>query len=296
MSAFQEHLDQGLTTLARCWALTRRDGTVYGFTDHDRDLAFDGITFKADAGLTARAIISGTGLAVDNSEAMGALSDAAITEDDIEAGRFDGALVQAWLVNWADVAVRSLRFTGHIGELRREGGAFHAELRGLTEALNQPQGRVYQTPCSVILGDSRCRFDLETEGFHTEVAVEVLEEDRRFRFSDLRGFEPAWFERGRLVVLSGAAAGLVSVIKRDRFRDGVREVEIWEALRAPVVAGDRIRLEAGCDKRAETCKTKFSNFLNYQGFPDIPGDDWLMSTPSRGGQNAGGSQRREGLF
>lgn len=294
MSVFQDHLDTGVTTLARCWAVLRRDGTTYGFTDHDRPLTFDGITFKADAGMTARAIMSATGLSVDNSEAMGALSDAAITEADIEAGRFDGAEVKAWLVNWADVEARSLRFAGSIGELRRAGGAFHGELRGLTEALNQPQGRVYQTPCSAVLGDSACRFDLDTDGFATEVAVEVLKDARKFTFADLSTFEPAWFERGRLRVMSGAASGLIGAIKRDRFIGDTREIEVWQAFRTDIVAGDIIRLEAGCDKRHETCRLKFNNMVNFQGFPDIPGDDWLISTPVASGSNSGGSLRRDG--
>ena len=294
MSDFQDHLDLGVTTLARCWAVVRRDGTTFGFTDHDVTLTFEGITFKADAGMTAQAVMSGTGLSVDNSEAIGALSDAAITEADIEAGRFDGAEVKAWLVNWADVETRSLRFTGTIGELRRSGGAFHAELRGLTERLNQPQGRLYQTPCSAILGDSACGFDLATDGFATVVAVEVLEERRKFIFDDLSGFEPAWFERGRLRVMSGAAEGLIGVVKRDRFIDGKRIVEVWEAFRTQIAAGDLVRLEAGCDKRFETCRLKFNNLMNFRGFPDIPGDDWLMATPIVDGQNAGGSLRRGG--
>ena len=33
----QAHLETGTTTLCRCWAVTRRDGELYGFTDHDLD-------------------------------------------------------------------------------------------------------------------------------------------------------------------------------------------------------------------------------------------------------------------
>ncbi|SLN59881.1 DUF2163 domain-containing protein [Pseudooctadecabacter jejudonensis] len=292
MTSLQDHLDTGTTTLARCWAVVRRDGTTYGFTDHDRPLTFDGITFKADAGMTARAIVSATGLSVDNSEAMGALSDAAITEADIEAGRFDGAEVKAWLVNWADVEMRSLRFAGSIGELRRAGGAFHAELRGLTEMLNQPQGKIYQTACPAVLGDGACAFDLNTDGFFAELSVVQIEEARRLIFPDMTTFEPAWFERGRLRVLSGAAEGLIAVIKRDRFVGEDRHIEVWEAFRAELAPGDLVRLEAGCDKRFETCRTKFNNLVNFRGFPDIPGDDWLVSTPTRSGQTTGGSLRR----
>lgn len=294
MTAFQEHLETGVTTLARCWAVVRRDGTTYGFTDHDQPLTFDGITFKADSGMTARAIVSATGLSVDNSEAMGALSDDAISEVDIDAGRFDGADVKAWLVNWADVNVRMLRFAGTIGELRRQGGAFYAELRGLTEQLNQMQGRVYQSSCSAILGDQACGFDTGAVGFSAEVPVQSIEAGRRLTFVDLDGFEPGWFERGRLSVLNGAAAGMIAVIKRDRIRNGEREVEVWEGLRVPIQSGDIVRLETGCDKRFETCQRKFGNTVNFRGFPDIPGEDWLVATPNSAGSNSGGSLRGSG--
>ena len=43
----QDHLDSGATTLAWCWKVERRDGTILGFTDHDLDLSFDGVTFAA---------------------------------------------------------------------------------------------------------------------------------------------------------------------------------------------------------------------------------------------------------
>ena len=88
---------------------------------------------------------------------------------------------------------------------------------------------------------------------------------------------------------SGAAAGLVGVIKNDRLGADGRTVELWEDLRAEVAVGDMLRLEAGCDKRLTTCQLKFSNVLNYRGFPGIPGEGWLMSVPRRSGVNDGGS-------
>jgi uncharacterized phage protein (TIGR02218 family) len=144
-----------------------------------------------------------TGLAVDNTEAVGALSDEAVTEADINAGRFDGAEVTAWLVNWRDVAAREVQFKGSIGELKRADGAFHAELRGLSEVLNTPVGRVYQKPCQAVLGDGTCCVDLSAAGYRTEVSVEQVEAGRVFRFAALAGFDDRWFERGRLEVRSG---------------------------------------------------------------------------------------------
>lgn len=252
-----------MTTLCRAWAITRPDGEAYGFTDHDRDLTFEGVTFRADTGLTAAALAQSTGLSVDNTEALGALTDAAVREDDIEAGRFDGADVRAWLVNWADPDVRWLQFRGSIGEIRRAGGAFHAELRGLTEALNRPLGRIFQKPCTAVLSDKGCRFDASTLGYRHDGPADRIIDGRVFEWNDLGGFEPGWFLRGRLDVLDGPAKGLWGMIKHDVVENGVRRIELWEPIRGTLDSGARLRLTAGCDKRFDTCRLKFNNLLNF---------------------------------
>jgi uncharacterized phage protein (TIGR02218 family) len=286
------HLSGGLTTVARAWAVTRKDGLRLGFTDHDRDLAFDGLVFRADSGMSARALSQSTGLSVDNSEAMGALSASAINEPDIAAGRYDGAEVVAWMVNWADVSARRIMFRGTIGEVRRGDGAFHAELRGLTEMLNRPVGRVYQKPCSAVLGDAQCGFDLSSGGYvHAGPLIDV-EQGRVFLAGDLSGFAVGWFQRGKLDVLTGKAQGLFGAIKRDHLRkDGSRAIELWEPLRAVPQAGDQVRLTAGCDRRFETCRLKFGNHLNFRGFPDLPEEDWITVHPSYAKRLDGGSRR-----
>lgn len=290
-SNFSSHLKSGVTTLCRCWAIERVDGTVHGFTDHDGDLSFEGIAFRASSGMSALAMQQTTGLSVDNTEAVGMLSDAAIREKDIEAGRFDSARVRSWIVNWADLSMRWLQFRGSIGELRRNGQEFHAELRGLTDVLNQPVGRIYQKPCTAVLGDRQCGLDTSHPGFRVELVVQDIADDRRFSWPQIDGYASGWFSRGVMLGVEGAANGVSAPIKIDHDQEGVRTIELWEPHRGGVSVGDRVLLVAGCDKRFETCRIKFSNLLNFQGFPDIPSEDWMMAVPKRSGENTGGSLR-----
>ena len=286
------HLATGVTSVCQCWAVTRRDGVVLGFTDHDLDLAFDGIVFRAASGMTARALQAGTGLAVDNSEALGALSDASVSEADLMAGRFDGAEVRNWIVNWQDLGQRLMQFRGSFGEVTRAGGAFRAELRGLSEGLNQVQGLAYQRGCSAVLGDARCGVDLTRTGLALEAVIVARGAVGVYSVAAVAGFAEGWFERGRAVVMSGAAAGLVGLVKFDQTEGLLRRVDLWvDFAQAPAV-GDMIRLEAGCDKAAATCRDKFANFANFRGFPHIPGDDWVTSYPVAGKGNDGGSLSR----
>lgn len=290
--ALLSHLETGAATVCRAWTVRRRDGTVLGFTDHDRDLEVDGVVCRADNGLTARAIHQTTGLSVDNTEAFGALSAASITEADLLAGRFDGAEVRTYLVNWQSPVDFVEQFRGYLGEITRGGGSFKAELRGLSELLNRPVGMAYSPRCSAILGDGRCRFDVLQPGYFADRAVQQVTDDRVFLFSDLGGFDDRWFEGGRFEVTSGAAAGLVGVVKIDRIEGEHRRVELWQSIGAPVAEGDGLRIIAGCDKRPSTCRLKFGNFLNFRGFPHIPGEDWLASYPVP--QRASGGARSFG--
>lgn len=265
-------------TIARAWAVTRRDGLTMGFIDHDRPLSFEDIRFRPDSGMSARAVAQSSGLSVDNSEAVGALSDSAITEIDLMAGRWDGADVRLWEVDWGDTGNRRLIFRGHLGEIARSGAAFRAELRGLSEPLNRAQGRVYHARCSAQLGDARCGFDLSRVGYSAEGTIVLDDDGQRLQLSGVAGHDAGWFEHGQLVLLTGPAQGLSGLVKRDVALPGSRrDIELWAALGIRPVAGDRVRLLAGCDRRAETCRMKFLNYLNFRGFPHLPPEDWLIA-------------------
>lgn len=265
------------THIARAWAVTRRDGLVLGFTDHDGDLSFAGIRFRPDAGLTAQAVVQGAGLSVDNTEAIGALSDGAIEERDIIAGRWDGAELRQWEVDWSNPAQHRPIFRGNLGEVTRAGGAFKAELRGLSEPLNQPVGRVFQPRCSAILGDAACKVNMALPGLSGEGVIASVE-GGKFRLTGFAGFDDRWFERGRLVLVSGAALDIGGHVKNDRaLPGGEREVDLWTQLGIAPSIGDRVKLLAGCDKSVGNCRLKFNNFLNFRGFPHLPQEDWLMA-------------------
>jgi uncharacterized phage protein (TIGR02218 family) len=286
--ALYAHLATGCTTVCHLWHVKRTDGVSYGFTDHDQDLIIDGAVYRADSGLTARALQQTTGLSVDNTEAIGALSSAAVSDTDLAAGRFDRAAVSAWMVNWADLSQRVCLFRGTFGEVSRVDGTFRAELRGLTEPLNQPQGRTFQRTCGAVLGDGKCRFALSSPGYFSDIVLTSVA-DRTFAFTGQEGFAERWFARGTLRVKTGAGAGLFGIIKVDRLEGTVRIIELWESLAVAVQPGDQIRLEAGCDRTKDTCRAKFDNLPNFRGFPHIPGEDWLTAYPVSSGRNLGGS-------
>lgn len=281
----QTHLASGATTLATCWRITRRDGAVLGFTDHDRALNFDDTQFLPDSGASGSALSSSADLAVDNSDIEGALSADALSASDLVSGRYDGASVEIFRVNWAAPAQRLLLKKAVIGEVKRIGDGFKAELRGLSHHLDQPTGRIYQRLCDVNLGSPECGVDLDDPAFKTTGEVTALRDGQSFVGSGFGTFADSWFAHGLLTWVSGANAGLTAHIKTQTASGAIA---LWLPAGAVIAMGDSFTARAGCDKRFATCREKFANAINFRGQPFMPGNDFAISYPLKSEKNDGG--------
>ncbi|HEX3754556.1 MAG TPA: DUF2163 domain-containing protein [Rhizomicrobium sp.] len=282
----QAHLDGGATTLAWCWKLTRRDSVVQGFTDHDRPLTFEGVTYSAVSGFTASEVQSSLDLVVDNLTLAGALSSATLNEGDLAAGLYDNAGVEIWRVNWSAPDQRVLMRAGSLGEVTRNGHAFQAEIRGLAQALNQPVGRAFGSLCDADLGDARCSAAIVA----TAGTVAVASDGRRFTATGLDSFASGYFTGGKLSFTSGANAGRAMEVKRHALGGGIVSIELWQTMSQAVLAGDAFTVTPGCDKLFATCKAKFNNAVNFRGYPYMPGNDAVMAGPAANQTLDGGSR------
>lgn len=272
----QARLDAGETTLSWAWILTRRDGARYGFTDHDQTLEVDGVSCEPASGFSAGDLRSETGASPARGAVFGQLDSGVITTDAIKAGAWDGAALALYRVDWSDPTLTYRAFTGELGEIRYGDQGFEAEVSGLSARLNRTLGRVFSRQCDAELGDARCQVDLSEPGRRVNGLLAGRISRRALRVGgldpapvDVRDYsegvlawtaQPTWPDQ-RIITARADGAGLV--------------VELDSA--APVAeAGEALRLTVGCDKRFETCKTRFSNAANFRGCPHMPGNDALI--------------------
>jgi uncharacterized phage protein (TIGR02218 family) len=221
------HLADGATTVCHCWKLIRRDGTTFGFTDHDRDLAFGGTTYAARTGLEAAEAGAELGFAVGGGEVAGALVSAGLTEDDISSGLYDDASVETWLVNWSNMAERVLLDIGSIGEIRRADGSFVAEVRGLMHRFDEERGRLFRATCSADLGDGQCGIDLASSAYSDTGTVTRTDGALTIAASGV-GFADGWCTGGQLTWTRGDNSGISVEIKVHRAISGTDEFDLWQ--------------------------------------------------------------------
>lgn len=289
-AGMQSDLNTGMTTLCTCWRLQRLDGQVFGFTNHDRDLVFNGTTFVAATGFTPAETASGLGLQVDTAEIEGALSSGSITEADIALGLWDNASAEIWRVDWSDVTKRVITRKGSLGEISRGAQAFGAEIRGLAHMLNQTKGRTYSRICDETVGTARCGINTNLPIYKGTGAITAVTDRRILTVSGLAGFAEGWFQAGLLNFTSGAAAGAKIEVGGHRFIEtGGVLLELWRQAERPLVIGDTFTVTVGCGRTWKICQTKFANSDNFRGFPHMPGSDAAYQLAKKSGVNDGGS-------
>lgn len=268
----KEHIASEVSSLATCWKITRKDGVVMGFTSHDTQLEIDGLTYRAQTGITPTAVQTNSSLAVDNLEVEGMLSDDSIREADLNAGLYDFAELEVFMVNYADLSMGKMQLRrGWIGEVTFGAGQFVAEVRGLTQKLSQRIGDVFSPQCRAVFADTKCGVD---EAAFTVSAVVDSSESRQVFVSSELEQDAGYFNFGKVNFTSGENSGLSMEVKE--FALG--RVVLVLPMPYEINVNDDFEIVAGCDKNFDTCVSKFSNAVNFRGEPHVPGSDKIFET------------------
>jgi uncharacterized phage protein (TIGR02218 family) len=253
-----------VTTLATCWKVTRTDAQVFAFTDHDRDLVVDGVTYESAVGFVPSAVARGVTLQADNQQLAGIIDSGRITQADLRTGKWNGARVELIEADWQTETKARTLLVGFLGNVEISSGQYRAELSSMEIELSKPIGRTIQLRCDADLGDSRCGYTLTADS----LSVTSVTSDIDFADSVLASAS-GYYNGGKLTWLTGNNAGLTFDIKRSTLSSGNR-IELWEPPPYPVEVGDTADIYRGCDKTAETCKNTFNNKINFRGADKVP--------------------------
>ena len=256
-------IESGSATICRAWIVTRRDGQRFGFTDHDAPVSVDGVECRPDSGALGSAIQRRLGLEVDRSDIRGALDDSRITDADLEAGRWRGAEIALWLVDWSGGATPWRFDLAVIGETRRRGAAWVWELSDVLAQANQAEGAVIQRKCAWFLGDVNCGVNIDDPAYKGAFSILSVQTPRKAAVSGLDGFASGWFTRGVISWTVGANAGSTSDVARHQ----TGALTLLDPPMFEMQPGDEGAITAGCDHSPATCRAKFSNGARFGGDP-----------------------------
>lgn len=271
-----ESRQKPVTSLAMLWRLTRTDGIMLGFTNHDATLWLGGLAYRHDPGVTVSAIESEASFDDPGTVLRGLLSGAGVSREDVVRGRWTGAVVDIMLCDWSQPdAGTLLLYRGQVDTVALRGGGGGAFAMGLLrqELALTKTGPLRVSPlCRAKLGDARCAVDTERRW-----------QERRIRMCsglrvalDVALEDPAAWQGGPFRVMSGALTGLTRQIDGVEDDGGDGAILLLDRPLGDAAMGAVIRLGHGCDKRFETCVARFQNGHAFDGEPHLPGRDALV--------------------
>jgi uncharacterized phage protein (TIGR02218 family) len=265
-------LERALLSAAFCWRLERRDGVALGFTTHDRDIRRGGLIYRAAPGMLPSSISITDGFDAESLDVEGALTSDAISAADLSAGRWDGASVHVFMVDWETPGGDILAVArGELGEVSIKAGAFEAELRSAIAQLDAPVAEQTSPGCRAQLGDKRCRIDMAGRTRLTRIAAVPAEDVVELAEAGAGGD----YSFGRLRWLGGPNSGLSSEV----LRSAGAVLTLAEPPAFPPAVGDLVQISEGCDRILATCAVRFANAANFRGEPHLPGIDLLTRYP-----------------
>lgn len=258
-----------LETVATWWRLMRADGVALGFTTHDANLWFDGVLHMATPGMVPSAIRRSASFDPDSAEVQGAITHEAISADDLLAGRYDGAMVIAGLVDWQSME-RQPVYSGRIGTVSQQDNGFAAELQSRkADLLIDPVPRTSPSCraafCGAGCGLSAAMFEHEAQVAAVDAAANAVVLTGGVGTSLLVGGSLRWLE--------GPYAGMKMGFTAATATGGL---QMDCPVDRPVAAGTRVVVREGCDRTLATCASRFGNAVNFQGEPFLPGNDLIV--------------------
>lgn len=281
----------GVCYYASLWTLTRTDGTVLRFTDHDQPLVYAGDTYTPSGGFDASAREKKVGIDPANLDIKGTLTAEAITAEDLMAGAYRNARLVETVVDWRYPYRSPFRRDEYqINETTFDGEEWTAQVDTFLIVLKPKKGRRFLRTCQWELGDARCGVNLASFTATGEVTA-LLETNRVFE-TDLAGaVADGYWQEGKVTWTSGANNGEVMEVLDSLFANGT--LYLLMPTTRPIQVGDTFSLTPGCNHISGVvlegedpatvpeghCISRYNNILRFGGFPFMRGTDALLETP-----------------
>jgi uncharacterized phage protein (TIGR02218 family) len=247
--------------LARVVKLTRLDGAILRIAEADEPITASAQTFVPLSGSEISAvkhIINGD---VGSMEIRFAHSEGGTLDTaELNNGYWDGAAIQMYLVDrWSATTLGDPIFTGVIDtvSINLIGSTGSFDIRGLVvqaEAFIQ----TYQPMCRTDLFSVLCGLNA-ADWDHAGTVATITD---RFNFTVAGLASPpadGWFNQGTFVTESGFKGVIANWVQ-----SSLKITMYQPQCMARLTAGEDITLYPGCDKTGATCRTKFSNKINFQ--------------------------------
>lgn len=262
-------------TIATFILITRKDGTLLGYSDHDKDVTYNSLVYKPSPALKKISLNLRNNAEVSNQEIL-ATWNVDLDEDDLKNGLYDDALIDVFRMDYTNVSAGIIIvFRGSLGLIQWTDEGFRADIHSIMRQLQRKIGLTYTAKCRFKLFQQASPISvgactLNEGSFTYSTTVNTVSNNLNFAINSI-GQPDDWIANGKIRFTSGLNNGVEYTIKS--FKSNI--IELFLPTIFAINNGDTALVFAGCDKTFDTCQKKFNNEINFGGFPHIkPEINW----------------------
>jgi uncharacterized phage protein (TIGR02218 family) len=251
---------------ARLCVITRTDGTVYRIAESDEAISVSGDTYQVVPGFQVSAVKHTSGGEMPSCQFVAVHGNGeTINTADLDAGLFDGADIQLYIVDRMNLTSKGLLFSGSIATI-----SYNIENQ-VTFDVKGPavSARVLMTQkrspmCRTDLFSELC--GLDPASFDVSSSVDTIINAFNFTVTGALAQADGYFNQGVIVTADGSSFEIANWTQSSQM------ITAYLPCSRIITEGGAITLYPGCDKTmgANGCP-KFSNQLNFQGEPHFLG-------------------------
>lgn len=253
--------------------ITRRDGVVLRLVDLDVDSSYAGETYSSSGGQERSAVQFTSGLSADNVDVNGVYDSELIDEGQLLAGAFNYAAVEVFLaVHNSPTLEKIVLLQGYFGEFSYDMGRYKMSVNVYNYGFSHSIGAVTSPTSRSLLGSPREPVNLAAYQINTTIIA--VDSPNVLRVAATVN---SAYNDGVAFFTTGAASGLEAEI----LDAAGNVVTLFLPMTVVAAVGDGVRLTQGYDGSRAQCSSKFNNLLNFNGEPDLPGQDEFMNPTVR---------------
>jgi uncharacterized phage protein (TIGR02218 family) len=254
--------------MVRCFKIKSKDGDIIAFSEHHSPLELEGIVYRSscssEENSESRAFSDMTG----SSCGIVAIFDgAAIEKDEVFLGKFDGAVVNIFMVNYNHLEYGSINIiSGFIDSLEISGEKIYFNIAGIMSILEKTVGDVYSPLCRAKFCDKKCSLAIQNYTFYGAIATVASDTEFHSEDNAIKSKNRDYFKYGFISFESGKNTGVSIEVKQSYLGDIVLNMSPPRVMEV----GNQFKLVSGCDKKFSSCIERFENAINFRGEPNLP--------------------------
>lgn len=238
-----------------------QNGTKFYITNQNENVNFQGNDYLSKHGMKIVKLKKDITVGVDELDLQFFLDELVFKIDDLQKNLFQNAAITLFRI--VNSNQKKIIFVGEVTKIEIDDHQFTMKVASQKQKLFTTICKLFSPTCRASLGDAQCKVNLDDSKYKISGNVTAVAANQMSITCDTLKQDNGYFDYGYIVFNKNTHK--TKIVVRNFFQGG--NIFLNSKPIFTIKSNDSFEIFPGCDKKFSTCKSKFSNWVNFQGEP-----------------------------